>query len=67
MCGHSEYPVYVPDGLTKEYLMKIQKRAYIEFYFRPRYIMKRLREVRDIQQFNKYLKNAAGYVKNSIL
>ncbi len=67
MSGHSARPVYVPEGLTKEYLIKIQKQAYREFYFRPKYILRRFKEVQSLSQFNKYVKNAMGYIKNSVL
>lgn len=32
-------PVYVPDGLTKEKIMKLQQKAMRKFYLRPRFIL----------------------------
>ncbi len=67
MSGHSAYPVYVPDGLTKEYMMEVQKRAYREFYFRPEFVLRRLREIRDFSQFKKLAKLALTHVKTSVV
>lgn len=35
------WPIYVPRGLTQEYLYQAQKRAYRQFYLRPRWLWQR--------------------------
>lgn len=41
---HGVWPYYVPDGFTLEELEEYRKKAYLKFYFRPSYILKRLRQ-----------------------
>ncbi len=36
-------PIYVPDGMTIEDLEEFQKKLYRKFYFRPKWLIKRLR------------------------
>jgi magnesium-protoporphyrin IX monomethyl ester (oxidative) cyclase len=38
-------PIYVPENMTSEGLLKIHKSAYSQFYFRPSVIVKKLLEV----------------------
>lgn len=45
---------FVPSGLSEKILKSAQKRAYKEFYFRPRYIIQRL------SKFNQLMKNLKG-------
>lgn len=40
-------PVYVPEGITKEELLKIHRRACNEFYFRPGLIMKKIIDLKS--------------------
>jgi len=48
-------PVFVPSGYAnKEELVKMQKLAYRKFYFRPRYIVKRLGTIRNFTDVKKY-------------
>ena len=47
------WPVYVPSGLTEEYLYDAQKRAYRKFYLRPRWFYLR---------FLSYFKSPANFV-----
>jgi radical SAM superfamily enzyme YgiQ (UPF0313 family) len=45
--------VFVPKDMTKEQLLKLHKKAYKEFYLRPRYIIrsiKRLKSLKSIKQ-----------------
>jgi radical SAM superfamily enzyme YgiQ (UPF0313 family) len=45
--------VFVPKDMTKEQLLKLHKKAYKEFYLRPRYIIrsiKRLKSLTSIKQ-----------------
>ena len=41
------FPVFIPNGLTKEDLVKAHRLAYRKFYFRPGYIMDRIASVRS--------------------
>ena len=51
-------PVFLPKGYaSKEQLQAMQKLAYRKFYFRPRYIAKRLMSIRSFTDVKKY---AAG-------
>lgn len=42
--------VYVPRGLTLDELKEVRKRAYMRFYFRPKFVFKRL--ANDIRSIN---------------
>jgi anaerobic magnesium-protoporphyrin IX monomethyl ester cyclase len=42
-------PVYVPDGMTKQELMAVQKSAIRQFYVRPGMIWRQLFELRQIR------------------
>jgi len=45
---------YLPTGLTEEIIRKYQKKAYHEFYIRPKYLLKQLFKVRGPRElFNK--------------
>ncbi len=41
--GHSPVPAYVDNGFTPEKIVRIQKLAYLRFYFRLKYIIKHLK------------------------
>lgn len=41
---HESWPHYIPDGFTFEDLENYRKKAYLKFYFRPAYILKRLKQ-----------------------
>lgn len=48
-------PVYVPDGLTHEKMMELQKYAMKKFYFRPRFIFEELMRMKPskiVKYFN---------------
>ena len=36
MSGHGAEPVFIPKGLTKEYLLEAQRKAYRTFYTNPK-------------------------------
>lgn len=42
--------IFVPKGLTKKYLIKQQKRAFIKFYLRPGYIIRQLLRIRSFRE-----------------
>ncbi len=46
---------YVPEGLTKEYLVSVQKEAYRKFYLNPRYILRQVRYIRDLPTAKRYV------------
>ena len=56
-------PIFQHGKLTPELMEKMQKRAYKEYYFRPRMIIKKVLEVRTPKQFIAYAKAALGLVK----
>lgn len=64
MSSHSNEPVYLPHGLTKEYLKTIQKQAYKEFYIRPNYILRQFFKIRDFNMFKRYLIKGLSYLGN---
>lgn len=41
---HGVWPYYVPNGFTLGELEEYRKKVYLKFYFRPNYILKRLRQ-----------------------
>lgn len=59
-----DLPIYVPPTLTAEDLHREQKRAYITFYFRPNYILRRLfSDIHSIKKLQQDLKNAISLMK----
>ena len=47
-------------------MMEMQKRAYKEYYFRPKMILKKVLEVRNLKQFNAYVKAGLAVAKFSV-
>ena len=47
-------------------MMEMQKRAYKEYYFRPKMILKKALEVRNLKQFNAYVKAGLAVAKFSV-
>jgi radical SAM superfamily enzyme YgiQ (UPF0313 family) len=45
-------PVYVPDGLSLSILKSARKKAYRKFYFRPKFLMRRL--TKDLRSFEAF-------------
>ena len=51
---HTDNPPFVPFGLTKEYLTKMRRKAYIEFYTSPKTLLnltKSIHSVYDVQRY----------------
>ncbi len=48
-------PIFEYKDLTRELMSKMQKKAYKEYYFRPKMIIKKLLEVKSFKQFNAYI------------
>jgi radical SAM superfamily enzyme YgiQ (UPF0313 family) len=63
MATFTKEPVFVANGLTREYLKKMQKKAYREFYFRPSYVLRQLRLIRDYNNFMKYTHAGLSHFK----
>lgn len=57
--GHSKEVPYLPDGISQEYLFKIQKDAYNRFYFRIGYILRYLNRLFDLN----FVKKSIGAIK----
>ena len=47
-------------------MMEMQQKAYREYYFRPRIIMKKFLEVRNFKQFNAFVKAGMAVAKMSV-
>jgi len=47
---------FVPDGLTRRQMKNIQRRAYLEFYLRPKIIIGLMREITSFKQFYSLIK-----------
>jgi anaerobic magnesium-protoporphyrin IX monomethyl ester cyclase len=47
--------VYVPEGMTSEQLKSLQKKAYKEFYFRPKIILQQLTHIRNLRDILRYV------------
>lgn len=67
LSGHSNVPIYVPFGLTKNELIKLQKKAYRSFYFRPTYILHQIKNIRNLTMFKNYIFMGTVYVKKLFL
>ncbi len=56
-------PLFIPKGLTKEILQRESKRAYREFYFRPKPIFTYLRRTLRSTNFIKFVKDGFKILK----
>jgi anaerobic magnesium-protoporphyrin IX monomethyl ester cyclase len=54
MLGFSEDVPYVPSGLTARRVQDFQGEAYREFYFRPSFLVKRIREIKSLKDIQRY-------------
>lgn len=50
-------PIYVPEGLSIEDMKKMQKKAFLRFYLRPKKILREIASVRDIADVRFKIKN----------
>lgn len=53
-----EMPAFLPNGLTKKDLESLYKKAYYEFYFRPKIFIKMIKDIRTPSVFFSYFKAA---------
>jgi len=67
LSGHSNTPIYVPNGLTKKDLIELQKKGYKEFYFRPSYFLSQAKNITDLTALKRYSYNGSIYVKKLVL
>ena len=56
-------PCFVPYGLTKEEIIKYRKRAYREFYLRPKIIFSHLSQIRSFHQVMVLAKGGTALLK----
>tara|TARA_B100002003_G_scaffold194245_1_gene183821 strand:- start:255 stop:1703 length:1449 start_codon:yes stop_codon:yes gene_type:complete len=58
-------PIYVPGGMTSSQLKKLQKKALIYFYFRPKQVLEEIKKLRphNIKQYLKSLLILIGFTK----
>lgn len=56
MSGHADEPPFIPNGLTKEYLIKAQRKGYDEFYNRSSLVFRNISYVTNIDSLIKYSK-----------
>lgn len=47
-------------------MMEMQQKAYREYYFRPKMVVKKLMEVRNLKQFNSFVKAGMAVAKMSV-
>jgi anaerobic magnesium-protoporphyrin IX monomethyl ester cyclase len=54
MLGFSEDVPYVPTGLTPQCIKDFQSAAYKQFYFRPSFLFRRMLEIRNLEDVQRY-------------
>ena len=52
------HPVFVPKGLTAEFMLQKQKELYRRFYLRPRIILQQVEKIRSFKSALRYIYNA---------
>jgi radical SAM superfamily enzyme YgiQ (UPF0313 family) len=57
-------PVYVPEGMTAKELLDIHRYAYNNYYFRPKFILKRLMAVRNVSEVMGLMKGCYTLLSN---
>lgn len=67
MSAHAELPIFVPQGVSREWLQKKQRLAYKEFYFRPNFILHCLGKVKNLSDFLRYKRMAWVYFKKTVV
>lgn len=58
-----EKPVYIPEGMTEERLLELHKKAYKDFYFRPKFMFKQIRNINSIKDIKRLFKGAKAILK----
>jgi len=54
---------FVPHGLTKEFLVNIQKKAYREFYLRPSQILRMMRDLDSLESLRRYFSMVKTFIR----
>jgi anaerobic magnesium-protoporphyrin IX monomethyl ester cyclase len=54
MLGFSEDVPYVPSGLTAQLVKEFQSTAYTEFYFRPSFLLRRVLDIKSLNDIQRY-------------
>jgi len=57
------YATFIPEAYTKKEALTVCKKAYLEYYFSPRYITKTLRRIKTFEDIRKYMECIALYLK----
>lgn len=60
-------PIYVPEGMSAGELLAIHRRAYNRYYFRPCFLLKKLRTIRSPGEIANLLYGGLTLIKNAIL
>ena len=60
-----DVPIYVPEGMSPEELLKIHRSAYNRYYFRPKAILKKLRSIRSLGDFYTLLQGGYTLLANA--
>jgi len=58
-----ENPIYVPEGMTKQELIKLHKKAYYSFYVRPKFVIKQLTKTHSIKDIKRLIAGAKTILK----
>ena len=61
--SHSSQLPYIPEGFSAEEMLQWQRRAYLEFYIRPGYILRNFTRLLDYD----FLIDGANLLKNQLL
>jgi anaerobic magnesium-protoporphyrin IX monomethyl ester cyclase len=59
------FPVFVPNGLSRDTLEKYRKKAFLEFYLRPSIVLGYLRNIRSTADLIKIFKGLGALVESS--
>ncbi|MBE0429578.1 MAG: radical SAM protein [Thermoleophilia bacterium] len=54
---------FVPNGLTKDYIQRMQKKAISEFFFRPSQIFRLMTAVESLEDVKRYARMAKAFVR----
>jgi anaerobic magnesium-protoporphyrin IX monomethyl ester cyclase len=59
-------PLYIPEGITAKKLLSIHRKAYNEYYFRPKILMRKLFSIRSFSQLGDTFNGGLTLIKNSL-
>ena len=61
-----DYPLYIPEGMTAGELLSIHRRAYNRYYFRPKFLLRKLLSIRSPGEIANLLNGGLTLIKNAI-